>query len=63
MLIISQDTHYRQVIFFDPSNGKISTNNIGANATNTDFCTWSVWYSASDHGVPVGSIQAYVMVL
>lgn len=43
MLIISQDTHYRQVVFFDPSNGKISTNNIGANATNTDFGEWSGW--------------------
>lgn len=59
MLIVSQDTHYRQVIFFDPSNGKISTNNIGANATNTDFGNWSGWDSPSNHGVPIGSIQAY----
>ena len=43
MLIISQDTHYRQVAFFDPSNGKISTNNIGANADNTYFGEWSGW--------------------
>ena len=59
MLIISQDTHYRQVVFFDPSNGKISTNNIGANADNTAFGNWSGWDSASNHGVPIGSIQAY----
>lgn len=43
MLIISQDTHYRQLIFFDPSNGKISTNNIGANETNDGFGLWSGW--------------------
>lgn len=43
MLIISQDSHYRQLIFFDPSNGKISTNNIGANETNDGFGLWSGW--------------------
>lgn len=43
MMIISQDTHYRQLIFFDPSNGKISTNNIGANETNDGFGLWSGW--------------------
>lgn len=59
MLIISQDTHYRQVVFFDPTNGKISTNNIGANADNTAFGNWSGWDSPSNHTVPIGSIQAY----
>lgn len=48
MLIVSQDTHYRQVIFFDPSNGKISSNNIGDNTDKTDFGYWSGWYSTSD---------------
>ena len=45
MLIISQDTHYRQVVFFDPANGKISTNNIGDNADKTSFGNWSGWNS------------------
>ena len=48
MLIISQDTHYRQVIFFDPSNGQISSNNIGDNSDKTDFGNWSGWHSVSD---------------
>ncbi len=48
MLIISQDTHYRQVIFFDPSNGQISSNNIGDNGDKTDFGNWSGWHSVSD---------------
>lgn len=43
MMIISQDTHYRQLIFFDPANGKISTNNIGANETKDGFGEWSGW--------------------
>lgn len=48
MLIVSQDIHCRQVLFFDPINGKISSNNIGDNDDKTDFGNWSGWYSASD---------------
>ena len=43
MMIISQDPYYRQLIFFDPANGKISTNNIGANETIDGFGEWSGW--------------------
>ena len=48
MLIVAQDTHYRQVVFFDPSTGKISSNNIGDNDDKTGFGNWSGWCSASD---------------
>ena len=43
MLIIDQDTHCRQVMFFDSDNRKISVNSISSNATNTDFGNWSGW--------------------
>ena len=43
MMIISQDPYYRQLIFFDPANGKINTNNIGANETKDGFGEWSGW--------------------
>ena len=58
MLIISQDTHYRQIVFFDPSTGKINTNNIGANADNTDFGEWSGWGSATNEEA-IGTVKAY----
>ena len=45
MLVVSNDPLYRQILFFDPSNGKISINNIGANTEGSDFGSWSGWNS------------------
>lgn len=58
MLVVSQDTHYRQIVFFDPSTGRINTNNIGANADNTDFGEWSGWGSATNEEA-IGTVKAY----
>ena len=43
MLVVSQDTHYRQVIFYNPADSKIYINNIGANEANDGFGEWSGW--------------------
>ena len=43
MLVVSQDTHYRQVIFYNPADSKIYINNIGANETNDGFGEWGGW--------------------